>query len=107
MSLKIDSSLLLSAVSDRAARHGYPVSVGYLNLKSGEIVFNYDSKGDVEGFMGKEAVLEAVFDAAAVAANPDDWIAIPKYYESSEWEDEEEFLGKFFEDNGIDAGFYN
>lgn len=106
MPIKIDTSLLLAAVSDAAERHGYPVSEGYLNRITGEVVFKYDTKGDLKGFVGKEADIDAVFDAAEVAANPGEWIAIPKYYKSSDWSDEEEFLGKFLNDAGIDAECY-
>lgn len=102
MPIKIDSGLLFVAVSDAARQHGYPVSEAYLNRTSGEIVFKYDTKGDVEGLLGNEANLQAVFDAAAVSANPEDWIAIPKYYRSSEWNDEEQFIGRFLNDLGID-----
>lgn len=99
--LKVDSGHMFCAIVNNTDG---PAWTGFLNRKSGAIVFVYDDEGEVEDHHGSEVATDAVFDRAAVEAAPDDWIEIPRYDSQAEGRHkEDEFVERFFAEHGIKA----
>jgi hypothetical protein len=100
--IEIDEGRMFCAIAD-TSDPGYS-DKGYLNLKTGEIVFILDAGAiEAEGTWGKDPAVDMVFDQAVIDAAPHDWIEIPKYDPRFEKIGEKEFIGNFLAEQGIDV----
>jgi hypothetical protein len=103
MKMKILSGMMFSAIS-QVDDPSYQ-DKGFLNRKTGEVVFLLNHQENAEGVVGEAAAAAMAADRADVAASPDDWIEIPKYYGRMLDDDDgaERFIGDFLEEHGIEA----
>lgn len=128
--LAFDSGLMYAAIS--SPHHAG--ETGYLNRKSGEILFVFEKDEDAEECFGCSAAENTSF-RAHIAANPEEWIAVPRnvrlplFHEPwcdvrtaptwnpwtpctcgfdqkarREREDDDAFIHDFLKANGIEAG---
>ena len=93
--------------SDETARRNpraHPdVDRGYLNPRTGEIVFVSDKEGVTAALLGDETAVDYVFNRATVEASPDDWIEIPKFSRETRDEEQTKFMKDFLRKHGIEA----
>lgn len=98
--LGFDDGLMFSAIADFSHERGFE-ETGYLNRRTGEIVFVVDGELKAEAWYGPDVASDAVFDRAAVAASPEDWIEIPKYVRGFDGDNEEAFIHRFLQEHGL------
>jgi hypothetical protein len=72
-----DDGLMYSAISDHPRDLG-PNDTGYLNRRTGEIVFLTPTSDEATGWCGEEIAFEMVGKRASTENRPSDWIEIPK-----------------------------
>ncbi len=74
--LKYDDILMRSAIATKL--DDGPHDTGFINRRTGEIVFLPDAEGNCENWYGLDVTIDSVFDRARIAANQDEWIEIPR-----------------------------
>lgn len=116
--LTIDLAQMLAAISGIEGEEER--CAGFLNRQTGEIEFVWDSEGNALDDAGTDAAIDSYLARKMVAANPDVWIAIPKYdllvedpnffvdvaageAEKALLDKEEKFYERFFREHGLKA----
>ena len=99
--MRIDLGKLYSAVEEHADG---PQDTGFLNKRTGEIVFVPDNEGQHAAWCGEDVAVDAVFDRAAVEANPSEWLEIPKIpgHPACHDIDRDEHIRDFLREHGIE-----
>jgi hypothetical protein len=78
--ITIDYYKLMAAVATSGRRGDDRHELhGWLNRRTGEIVFLTRRGSDAEHLYGKDAAVAMVFNRAEIEARSDKWMAIPKY----------------------------
>jgi hypothetical protein len=76
--LSFDYDMMYLAISDTQRKQGGCPDTGYLNRKTGQIVFLPDSEGQAASWCGTDYAVDSVFDRAHIESSTDEWIKIPK-----------------------------
>lgn len=98
----IDSARMFAAMS--GVEGDEERCAGFLNRQTGEIEFVWDSEGNALADAGTDAAIDSHLARNTVAANPEVWIAIPKYHPWVEGrEKQEEFCERFFREHGLEV----
>jgi hypothetical protein len=101
--VQIDDGMMYCAISNVEESVGVPESTGFLNRRTGEIVFLHQAEGETDAMWGTDAAVDAVFDRAGIDASPADWVEIPKYDSRVEGRDNEDaFIRRFLALHGIE-----
>ncbi len=105
--LKIDYCRMSIAIRDASETVGSSLDTGFLNRKTGKILFIPESEFQAADWEGKDVAVDSVFDRAQIENSPEDWVKIPKYDNRLEGSDIEEdgdgFIHRFLAEHGIEA----
>jgi hypothetical protein len=78
MAMQFDECLMYSAVSNNRSAGGPQGEAGYLNRRTGEIMFVCEKDVEAQRWDGPDAREDNAVRRARLSASPGDWLEIPR-----------------------------